>query len=217
MRIPTLQRDSTNEFYVYYGGPTATDQQNKTGVWDNNFKGVRHMSATSGPTTMLLDSTANSNTGTKYFADNPSTTSTGQIDGAQDFDGDGNHINVGNRAPLQLTGSGTWSAWVNARAHPADDGDIISKSALSEGADIGWQFKTTPDCGTRTFGMLVTPDKTLSNSAQRCSSATVSLDTGISSRAYTMRPRSPWICTSTVSLITERCKEPFLLLKAILE
>jgi len=45
----------------------------------------------------------------------------------------------------------TWSAWVKAAANPGDDGNIIAKSD----ATSGWQFKTSLDTGSQTFGIAV--------------------------------------------------------------
>ena len=45
----------------------------------------------------------------------------------------------------------TIEAWINAAANPADDGQIVAKS---DGA-TGWQFKTSPDTGPHTFGLMV--------------------------------------------------------------
>ena len=67
------------------------------------------------------------------------------------FNGSNNYVDLGNPAPLQLTGSMTWSAWVKAAANPPDDGEIISKSDSAS----GWQSKSSPDTGSHTFGVAV--------------------------------------------------------------
>ena len=45
----------------------------------------------------------------------------------------------------------TWSAWVEAAADPADDGQIVAKADDAS----GWQLKTSPDTGPHTFGVRV--------------------------------------------------------------
>ncbi len=45
----------------------------------------------------------------------------------------------------------TLSAWVFETGNVADDGQIVAKS---DGA-AGWQLKSTPDTGVRTFGIAV--------------------------------------------------------------
>ncbi|MDP3963362.1 MAG: DUF2341 domain-containing protein [bacterium] len=71
VRMPFLSSTSTNELYMYYGNASQADQQNKTAVWDEFYKGVWHLTTTSGPTTITYDSTVNLNTGTKLTATEP--------------------------------------------------------------------------------------------------------------------------------------------------
>src|SRR5262249_8790958 len=67
------------------------------------------------------------------------------------FNGTTSYVDLGNPTALQLTGSATWSAWVFATGVPGDDGQIIAKSGNTD----GWQLKTTPDTGVRTFGITI--------------------------------------------------------------
>jgi len=53
--------------------------------------------------------------------------------------GRANYVDAGNPSGLQLSGSATWSAWVNASATPRDDGLIVAKSQNV----FGWQLKTS--------------------------------------------------------------------------
>ena len=69
------------------------------------------------------------------------------LDGVDDF------VELGNPAPLQLTGSMTVSAWVNSAAFPVDDAAIVSKRASGE---TGYQLDTTIDRGPRTLGFKLT-------------------------------------------------------------
>ena len=69
-----------------------------------------------------------------------------------------------------LTSSATWSAWVYPTGTPGDDGQIIAKSGNSD----GWQLKTTPDTGRRTFGVAVSNG---SSNVQRYSATQISLNT----------------------------------------
>ena len=65
----------------------------------------------------------------------------------------------------------TWSAWVYATGNPSDDGQIIAMSTNTS----GWQLKTSPDTGVRTFGVAVSPDGTAHT--QRYSKTVFSLNT----------------------------------------
>ncbi len=95
---------------------------------------------------------------------------TGRYGKALSFNGSTSYVDLGNPAALQLTGSMTIEAWINAAANPPDDGQIVAKS---NGA--GWQFKTSPDTGPQTFGMAVSPNS--GTSTQRYSSTVRSLNT----------------------------------------
>src|SRR3989344_9654516 len=48
VEIPTLSYTANTIIYIYYGNPSVTSQQNKTGVWDANYVAVYHLSETSG-------------------------------------------------------------------------------------------------------------------------------------------------------------------------
>ena len=84
-------------------------------------------------------------------------TTAGRYAGALSFNGSSSFVDLGNPAPLRITGSMTWSAWVLATGTPADDGQIIAKSTGNSGS-IGWQLKTSPDTGPHTFGIGVSPN-----------------------------------------------------------
>jgi chitodextrinase len=116
-----------------------------------------------GPT--ITDASGNGNIGTIAGA---TWTTAGKYGGALSFGG-ASYVDLGNGAAFQLTGSMTLSAWVYATGTPPDDGQIIAKSDSGSGL-AGWQFKTTPDTGGETFGVMVSPD---GNSAVQRYSKTV--------------------------------------------
>jgi hypothetical protein len=114
------------------------------------------------------DLSGNGNTGTIAGA---TWTTTAKYGKALSFNGSGSYVDAGNNASLQMTGNMTWSAWVNAAANPPDDGMIVSKSDSTS----GWQLKTSPDTGQRTFGSAVTASG--GTRVQRYSSTVASLNT----------------------------------------
>ena len=116
--------------------------------------------------TTTADLSGNNLTGTIVGA----TWTSGRYGNALSFNGSTSYVDLGNPAVLQLTGSMTLEAWVKATANPGDDGQIIAKS---NGA--GWQFKTSPDTGPHTFGVLVSASG--SSHTQRYSTTVRSLDT----------------------------------------
>jgi hypothetical protein len=80
VNIPSLSSTTDTIIYMYYGNPTAANQQNKTWVWDPDFKMVQHLSETSG---VHYDSTSNGNNGTQYGG--VAQGIAGKIDGADQF------------------------------------------------------------------------------------------------------------------------------------
>jgi hypothetical protein len=85
VQVPIVSPTGDAVIFIYYGNPSASNQQNPTGVWDSNFQEVLHLDESSGTT--LFDSTSNGNNGTKVSATSPAPTSSGQIAGAQSFNG----------------------------------------------------------------------------------------------------------------------------------
>src|SRR5207302_1117084 len=61
-------------------------------------------------------------------------TTSGRYGKAPSFNGSTGDLDLGNAADLQITGSMTVSAWLDATANPADDGQLLAKSDGS-----GWQ------------------------------------------------------------------------------
>ena len=101
-----------------------------------------------GSGTTVTDLSGNNLTGTIVGA---TWTTGGKYGNGLSFDGAGSYVDLGNPSALQLTGSMTIEAWINAAANPADDGQIVAKSDSAG----GWQFKTSPDTGPHTFGVAV--------------------------------------------------------------
>jgi hypothetical protein len=109
VQIPNLPSASDTILYMYYGNPSASNQQNKTGVWDSNYKMVQHLSETSGT---HYDSTANG----KNAVPNGGVSQgiTGKIDGADSFVSDTNkYLSVGS---IISAGDWTTSFWAYSRS-----------------------------------------------------------------------------------------------------
>ena len=102
--------------------------------------------------TTTADASANGITGT--LVNGPTFTTAGQYGNAVALDGINDYVNLGNPTALQLTGSMTVSAWINASSFPVDDAAIVSKR--SSGQIVGFQLDTTVDRGTRTIGFKLT-------------------------------------------------------------
>lgn len=104
VNITGLSSTKDTTLYMYYGNPTWKSSQNKSNVWDSNFILVYHLSEASG---LHNDSTSNNNNGFPFGGVIQDTT--GQIDGADLFDGiDGyieSFIDCGNTTNTTIVGS----------------------------------------------------------------------------------------------------------------
>ena len=125
VRIPSLSPSVDTTIYVYFGNASASDQSNKTGVWDSNYKGVWHLP--NGTTLGVFDSTSNANNGTVSGA----TATSGKIDGATSLTS-AQYVDVVDSASLDLS-TFTLEAWVFPTTLTTDNG-ILTKTNASGNA-----------------------------------------------------------------------------------
>ena len=105
VNVPSLSSISDTILYIYYGNPSATNQQDVTGTWDANYAMVTHLKEATGT---LHDSTSYNNDGT---ANGVVQGVTGKIDGAASFSGASSYIECANHASLNPTRV-TLKAWI---------------------------------------------------------------------------------------------------------
>ena len=86
VRVPSISSTADTVIYMYYGNPTAGNQENPEGVWNTSYRGVWHLHDD------FLDSTTNVNDATN----NGSTDAVGQIADGQDFNGTTDYIDAPN-------------------------------------------------------------------------------------------------------------------------
>jgi Predicted solute binding protein len=110
VRIPTASHTTDTVIYMYFNNSSiSTSQENVTGVWDSNFKGVWHHNDNAANTT-VKDSTSNAHNGTNQ-ANTSTKTTTGEIDGALTFNGTTDYVNANTTASSLGTGNLTISGW----------------------------------------------------------------------------------------------------------
>ena len=105
--------------------------------------------SSSGTTT--ADATGHGITGT--LVNGATFTTAGKYGNALALDGVNDYVDLGNPGALQLTGSMTVSAWINATAFPSDDAAVVSDR---NSGNLGFQLDTTVDTGRRTIGFKLT-------------------------------------------------------------
>jgi PKD repeat protein len=95
VKVPTLTSSANTTIYLYYGCATATNQQDRTNVWDADFRGVWHLKEDpSGTAPQMLDSTANAWHGTSNGAMTTSDQVAAIVNGGLDLDGSNDYIST---------------------------------------------------------------------------------------------------------------------------
>ena len=140
---------STNtDLYFYYDSSHAdndvhvgdTDDAVAENVWDSNFKFVSHM-RDDPDYSSIRDSTSNDNDGTKHGVNQPIATTSGKINGAQDFNGTDDDISLALDPTTELGQTITLEAQVYPHVQSAPKG-IMGWSAIIGGWGHGlmcWQ------------------------------------------------------------------------------
>ena len=106
VRVPLLSSSADTTLYMYYGNAAAPDQQDVGGTWDSDFVTVQHLQETTGT---HFDSTTYNNDGTPQ--NGVTQNATGQVDGADQFDGSNDLVLVVDDPNLQVVEM-TVEAWV---------------------------------------------------------------------------------------------------------
>jgi hypothetical protein len=99
VNVTTLSNTMNTTLYMYYGNPSATNQQNPAGVWKNHYAMVQHLEEISG---IITDSTSFKNNGTEYISPDSNMNVTGKIDGAIYFDGTDDYVTFGQPSSLNF-------------------------------------------------------------------------------------------------------------------
>ncbi len=116
VKIPSLSSSANTVIYMYYGNAAATSQQNVTGTWNTNFKGVYHLN------NAFTDATSNANNGTNTGTTNV----TGKISNGRGYvraDGS-DYITI--NGFLGSPTSFTLSAWATLTTADPNGSEIIS-------------------------------------------------------------------------------------------
>jgi hypothetical protein len=147
VRIPTLSSTVDTVFYMYYGNPSAANQQNKVGVWDSRFVMVQHLSETTGT---HYDSTSHHNDGTPTGGLSQGVA--GKIDGADNFDGIDDRVDVLNNPDNSLnfgTGDFTLSVWIKYAS--CGDTDVTRKGNMNVSPQMSYKMECSSNVITATL------------------------------------------------------------------
>ncbi|MDQ1651830.1 MAG: hypothetical protein QOI35_1030, partial [Cryptosporangiaceae bacterium] len=140
VKLPSISNTVDTTFFLYYGNSSATDQSLQNGgptaVWDANFAAVYHLNEATAAGT-YADSTSNARNGTFNGTGNIVRT-TGQLGGAQSFDGVNDKVDASDFAD-NITAL-TVTAWAKKSANTNDDA-LVGKSTTSN-TPTSWSLDT---------------------------------------------------------------------------
>ena len=124
LRIPSLSVPSVS-IWMYYGNNNATNGQNKSGVWNTEYKAVLHLSEPSGN---LQDSTINSNNGNDFSTNSGK----GIVSDSRYFSGsDNSYIQISPNTSLDLPKNFTVSLWYKNDGNQVQYATLINKEDVS--------------------------------------------------------------------------------------
>ena len=144
VNITNLSSSSDTILYLYYGNPSASNQENIVGTWNDGYVGVLHLNE--GGIGTRYDSTSNDNDGSTGGYEGDEAIENGMIGGADDFDGIDDNIEIADDASLDITGDITISAWVKLEATSGNNLKIVDKSFWGGSTDnTGYRLKVKND------------------------------------------------------------------------
>lgn len=160
VKVPSVSDSVDTEIFIYYGNPSATDDEDAPNTWDSNYIGVWHFDDDASNTT-VEDSTSNSNDGTSN--NNTDTMSTaGNIYKA--FDANGDYVDNGSGSPWNFgTGDFTISGWFKTSSIPSEKA-LVAKRAWISGTEDGYAIAFTSATNLR-IHYNTDQDYTISNIA----------------------------------------------------
>ncbi len=130
LRIPSLSASADTTVYLYYGNPSSGNQENAAGVWDSDYITVLHLNETSGT---HYDSTSNNRNGIPRNGVNQN--APGKIDGADDFDGSNDYVDLGQYNYGPVSGF-TWFSWARPDNGSEADQNIIGHADTTSCEDM---------------------------------------------------------------------------------
>jgi hypothetical protein len=141
VQIPLLSATTDTTLYMYYGNPSAADQQNASSTWDSNYQGVWHLGD--------VPATAKDSKGIHNGVISGSSGISGQIDGGATFSHgsylsntytNGDYISTG-ITDLTFGGAnaGTIEFWANPQFSPTD-GNAYQMAGQNTGSGNEFSF-----------------------------------------------------------------------------
>jgi hypothetical protein len=115
VEIGSLSSSADTEFYMYYGNPSALDQQDLSGTWSNGFEAVYHLHDD------FTDSSGNHIAATNNGS---ADTTAGAAGDAQTFNGSSHYIDTNWTSNYASSANFTWTGWFKPNTVNGSD-DIL--------------------------------------------------------------------------------------------
>jgi len=137
--VPFISSVEYTKLYMYYGNLDAEDQQNRTAVWDADYKMVLHLDE---KTSLHYDSTINGNNGTPFGGVVQGQQS--KIDGGDGFDGINDYVQVPHSDAISnFTEAFTTSFWL--RLNDTSRRQTILNKYDIQNNQRGWYIEFYPN------------------------------------------------------------------------
>jgi len=126
---------NSDHIWMYYGNSGASNVEDETGTYDDNFVGVWHLgedAAGTGGSGVYKDSTSNNNDGNDYVA---ASGQMGKVNGGQQFSGSGDSVRVPHSPELNIQGPMTISFWIYPTSATSTYNRVVEKGV--------WGYQTS--------------------------------------------------------------------------
>lgn len=160
VKVPTLSSAADTRLFLYYGHAFIGDRQDRTNVWDGQYRAVWH--AGEGGGTVMRDATSNANDATLASAPRtPTWSAAGKVGGTLSFDGANDLLNLPHSESLNITGTGlTISGWFRLQDTGTDQ--VIFGKFWNPDLSYPWyQYGFEFDTDANQFDLFVGSDGSL--------------------------------------------------------
>lgn len=153
VRIASLSSSVDTTIYMYYGNSGAASQQNKTGVWDNNYIMVQHLSETSGN-----HNDSNNSHNSSAIAVTKQGTAAGKANGADEFNGSSDKVTIPDADDLSFASDMTIEAWVKLdqlAVAKGDDNVFLAKRSSTTTASMEYLIAQNNSSGNNRMTFIM--------------------------------------------------------------
>lgn len=140
-KAPSLSSSADTDFYIYYGNSSATEPAadatyGRNNVWAGVYKSVLHLNESSG------NPIESSGKVSATFSGSLPDAQAGQIGNGQDFDGDGDYVELANDSDLDCTNQ-SLSFWLRADSFSTHKAFYVRRTSNTDGEMLFYYTATS--------------------------------------------------------------------------